>query len=69
MSADRYFASWELCGPLAEVAGHIQLLLVEFHRAPCPDLADRLCIELEAIHRQVLLAREALLREARDPNA
>lgn len=49
---------------LPEVADHIQAQLVELHRHPTPERAERMSTELEGIRRHVLNIRAALKREA-----
>lgn len=49
---------------LPEVADHIQAQLVELHRHPTPERAERMATEIEGIRRHVLNIRTALQREA-----
>ncbi len=50
---------------LPEIADHLQAQLIELHKRPTPERAERMATELEGIRRHVLNIRAALVREAK----
>lgn len=61
--------SWELQRCLPDIAERMASQIMELHREPTPERAERLCIELEGTRRQISRIREALVREATGPDA
>jgi hypothetical protein len=62
-------SSVELSHHLPDVADRLHSQIHELVREPTPERAERLCVELEGTKRFILRIREALVREAREPNA
>lgn len=55
--------SWSLHRQLPDLAERCQAQLLELHRAPTPERAERMAIELEGARQQVLRYRQALIQE------
>ncbi len=56
--------SYMLLAGLPDIADHLQAQLIELHKRPTPERAERMATELEGIRRHVLNVRAALQREA-----
>lgn len=55
--------SWALHRQLPDLAERTQAQLLELHRAPTPERAERMAIELEGARQHVLRYRQALVQE------
>lgn len=54
---------WVLHRQLPDLAERTQAQLLELHRAPTPERAERLAIELEGCRQHVLRFRQELVQE------
>lgn len=59
--------SADLLPCLPEVADQLHGAINDFARAPTPERAERLALQLDGARRHVLIVREALCREASGP--
>lgn len=58
-----------LLAGLPDIADHLQAQLLELHKRPTPERAERMATELEGVKRHVLNVRAALQREAQGGGA